>query len=77
MIGLCVFLIVAMVIVYMVSFISMACMYDEKNIEFSFWSFVCLFVPIINTIAWIKLNDGGGKLKKFFSLDKFINDVKK
>ena len=68
-------LIILAIIIYIASLTAMAFMYEEKDINLSFWSFICIVLPIVNTVAFCLLNNNWAKVKEFFSLKKFIDDI--
>lgn len=68
-------LIILAIIIYIASLTAMALMYEEKNIGLSFWSFICIFVPVVNTVAYCLFGHNWAKVKEFFSLKKFIDEI--
>lgn len=64
------------VIVYIISICGMIHIYSERNIDICFWGFVLALFPFVNTIVFLILYDDWEGIKNFFSLKKFINDLK-
>lgn len=65
------------IIVYIVSVVSLAVLYGEKDMNVTFWHILFLITPIINTIIVILYKDNWEKVKEFFSLKIFFDDLNK
>ena len=65
------------IVVYIVSIISLAVRYAEKNMNVTFWHILCLITPILNTIIVILYKDNWENVKAFFSLKIFFDDLSK
>ena len=65
------------IVVYIVSIISLAVRYAEKNMNVTFWHILFLVTPIINTIIVILYKDNWENVKEFFSLKIFFDDLSK
>ena len=50
--------------------------YSERDIDICFWGFVLVLFPFVNTIVFLILYDDWEGIKNFFSLKRFINDLK-
>lgn len=59
-------LILTLVIIYVLSLVRIFRRYIDKNMEPSFWAFLFLLCPVLNTILAIKLT----KKKDLFSIKK-------
>ena len=64
------------VLVYILSIVGMIHLYDKKDVDICFWGFVLALIPVVNTIVFIVINDDWYGFKNFFSLKRFINDLK-
>ena len=49
-------LFIILLLIYVISIITIANKYEEKNIEPNFWSLSFIIVPILNTIFAIKIS---------------------
>ena len=65
------------IVVYIVSIISLAVLYAEKDMNVTFWHILFLATPIINTIFVILYKDNWENVKKFFSFKIFFDDLNK
>ena len=69
--------IIIFVVVYIISGVALSELYQKKNISVSFWSFLLLFTPILNTITLILMDPNSRKsIKEFFSFKKFFREFK-
>ena len=69
-------LVIFFVIVYILSIFGMVHIYSERDIDICFWGFVVALIPFVNTIVFLILYDDWDGIKDFFSLKKFINNLK-
>lgn len=69
-------LVIFFVLVYILSICGMIHIYSERDIDICFWGFVLALIPVVNTIVFIVIYDDWDGIKNFFSLKKFINDLK-
>lgn len=65
------------IFVYIVSVIFLLVLYAEKNMNVTFWHILFLITPIINTIIVILYRDNWEKVKEFFNLKIFFDDLNK
>lgn len=66
-------------LIYLISLFYLCTYYGEHNVTLSVWSIGSLFLPIVNTIVFICLlikNRKDIKMKSFFSIKKFFNELK-
>lgn len=70
-------IVVLLISIYVLSVIFLGGYYGENNVSPNFWSVVSLFVPIVNSILLIYLSlKDKERIKKFFSLKTFLNELK-
>lgn len=66
--------------IYLISLLYLCVYYGEHYITPSIWSMGSIFLPIVNTIVFICLlikNRKDIKMKNFFSIKNFFNELKK
>lgn len=64
-----------LVIIYVVSFLKIVNRYSDKNVEPSFWAFLFLLCPVLNTILAIKLTKKEDLFKGIKSFKSFIKEL--
>ena len=63
-------------VVYFLSIFGVIYVYGERDMSVTFWSFVFILIPFVNTIIFIILFDDWDVVKDFFSLKRFFNELK-
>lgn len=74
-----VFLTVILVAIYVSSLFGLGMYYGEHNVVANIWSVASVALPIVNTLVVlyiIIINRKDTKIKRFFSLREYLDDLK-
>lgn len=63
-------------LVYILSIFGMVHIYAERDMDICFWGFILALFPVVNTIVFIILYDDWEGIKDFFSIKRFIDELK-
>lgn len=68
-----------LVVIYILSTFGLIAYYGEHNVVPNIWSVTSVFLPIVNTIVALYImviNRKDMKMKRFFSLREYLDDLK-